>query len=146
MLKSLNFGRRMCRLRAAMWQALHSLINQASVGQSRSSVLNPIQWLLVILIVGFCLSLGFHAPTLLMIVLGVGIALALLLFFAAYVYFGKTNPDALRSESYSLTKLAIQNRLMGDSLAGVRQVPVAEPVTGGGQLLPESSEPKAQQQ
>ena len=81
-----------------------------------------------------------------MIVLGVGIALAPLLFFAAYVYFGKTNPDALRSESYSLTKLAIQNRLMGDSLTGVRQVPVAETVTKEGQLLSETTETKAQQQ
>jgi hypothetical protein len=106
-----------------MWQALHSLIDQANIGQSRSSVLNPIQWLLVILLAGTCLCLLAHSPLWLMIVLGVGIALALLLFFGAYIYFGKTNSDALRSESYSLTKLAIQNRLLGDSLTGVREVP-----------------------
>jgi hypothetical protein len=108
-----------------MWQALQSLINQASIGQSRSSVLNPLQWLLVILIAGNCLSLSLHSPLWLLAILTGGIVLALLLFFGAYIYFGKTNSDALRSENYSLTKLAIQHRLIGDSLAGVREVPTA---------------------
>lgn len=31
------------------------------------------------------------------------------------------NPDALRSESYSLSKMAIERGLVGDSISGVAQ-------------------------
>jgi hypothetical protein len=110
-----------------MWQAFHSLINQANIGQSRSSVLNPIQWLLVILLAGTCLSLFLHSPLWLLTILAGGIVLALLLFLGAYIFFVRTNSDALRSESYSLTKLAIQNRLLGDSVTGIRDVPTSAP-------------------
>lgn len=129
-----------------MWQPLQSLINQASIGQSRSSVLNPIQWVLVILLAGTCLCLLSHGPLWLLVLLGIGIALALLLFFAAYVYFAKTDSDALRSESYSLTKLAIQHKLMGDSLTGVREVLVPTSAAGDQPGLPEEVAGKAQQQ
>lgn len=45
--------------------------------------------------------------------------LVLLLFLSSYVYFMRTNPDALRSEQFSLSKLAIEKGLIGDTLSGL---------------------------
>jgi hypothetical protein len=48
---------------------LDSIYKQAGIGQSRSSVLNPLQWMLVILVGGLALSLGLHAPSWLLVFL-----------------------------------------------------------------------------
>jgi hypothetical protein len=95
------------------------LLQQANIGQSRSSVLNPLQWTLVILVFGVAACLLFHAPPWLVILFAVMLALALILFLGAYVYFASVNPDALRSEQFSLSKLAIEKGMLGDSLAGL---------------------------
>lgn len=101
---------------------LQSWLKHASIGQSKTSVLNPVQWLLVILFAGEGLLLWLHAPAWLMIVVGVGIATVLLLFVAAYLYFMRINPDALRSEGYVLSKLALEKRVLGDSITGLHEV------------------------
>ena len=44
----------------------------------------------------------------------------LVLFICAYVYFGFTDPDALRSEHYALSKLRIERGVLGDSVGGLR--------------------------
>ena len=103
--------------------SLGYLLQQANIGQSRSSVLNPLQWMLVILVFGIGICLLFHAPTWLVVLFAVMVALALALFLLAYVYFARVNPDALRSEQFSLSKLAIEKGLLGDSLAGLQPAP-----------------------
>jgi hypothetical protein len=40
------------------------------------------------------------------------------LFLAAYVYFAMKNPDALRSERYGLSKMALQMSRLGDTAKG----------------------------
>jgi hypothetical protein len=96
------------------------LLQQANIGQSRSSVLNPLQWMLVILVFGIAVCLLGHAPLWLVILFAILLALVLALFLVAYVYFARVNPDSLRSEQFSLSKLAIEKGLLGDSLAGLR--------------------------
>jgi hypothetical protein len=44
----------------AMPFSLGYLLQQANIGQSRSSVLNPLQWTVVILVFGIGVSLGVH--------------------------------------------------------------------------------------
>lgn len=41
------------------------------------------------------------------------------LYLGAYLYFMFTDKDALRSETYSIQKLAIERGLRGDDLTGV---------------------------
>jgi hypothetical protein len=123
-----------------MWHPIESLLNQASIGQSRTSVLNPIQWFVAILLSGFCIALIVHAPTWFTVLVGVGVGLAFALFFGAYIYFCKKDPDALRSENYSLTKLAIEKRFLGDSNVGLQLVGSAEEHSAGKLLSLEASE------
>jgi hypothetical protein len=47
------------------------------------------------------------------------LCLCFLLFIVAYIYFCITNPDALRSEKFALTKMAIERGISGDNLAGI---------------------------
>jgi hypothetical protein len=91
---------------------------QSEIGQSRSSVLNPLQWGLVILIGG---AVGSHlagSPQWITTLLALAVVANFILFIFAYIYFMAKDPDALRSESYSLSKLAIQRGLIGDNIHG----------------------------
>lgn len=49
----------------------------------------------------------------------VATALAIIVYVGSYIYLLRVNPDALRSERYSLEKLAIEKGVYGDSLTGV---------------------------
>lgn len=105
-----------------MWRLLESLLHQARIGQSRSSVVNPLQWTLVILITGILCFLLVHAPVWLIEIFGIALAVIILLLVFAFVFFMVTNPDALRSERYSLVKTAMEKKFVGDSLTGLREV------------------------
>lgn len=100
--------------------SLSYLLQQANIGQSRTSVLNPIQWLLVILVAGIGICLMFHSAAWLVVLFAAMLIIGLVLFFGSYIYFVRTNPDALRSEHFSLSKLAIEKGLVGDSLSGLK--------------------------
>ena len=50
--------------------------------------------------------------------LGVFTAITFLVYLAFYIYFALTDPDALRSESYSIQKLALEKGFLGDSIIG----------------------------
>ena len=52
-------------------------------------------------------------------------AAVLALLMVAYVFFMVKAPDALRSEKYSILKTAMEKRLVGDSLTGLREAIVA---------------------
>jgi hypothetical protein len=97
----------------------NSLLQRADIGQSRSSVLNPLQWALVILLGGVLGSVASGAPRWLTIGLAICVFALVALFIAAYVYFMLTDPTPLRSESYSLSKMALERGLMGDNLSGL---------------------------
>jgi len=100
---------------------------QTDIGHSRTSVLNPVQWIVVILIFGAALLALAHAPVWLMIGIGVCAFGGFVLFVFSYIFFMIKDPDALRSESYSLQKLALQKGLVGDNLQGLIQADAISP-------------------
>jgi len=97
---------------------LQTLVNKADIGQSRTSALNPLQWLTVILGVILLIGIAISAPIWLLIsLLCLLVASVLLLLFAfGYFMFAK---DALRSEKYVFSKLALEKGLIGDDLVGL---------------------------
>jgi hypothetical protein len=105
-----------------MWRPLQALLHIARVGQSRSSVINPLQWTMVPLLFALLAVLLAHGPTWLLLFFAGLICLVVLLLLGAYIYFMIKNPDALRSETYSLARTAIEKPLLGDSLSGLREV------------------------
>lgn len=120
--------------------SLNYLLQQANIGQSRSSVLNPLQWMLVILVFGIAVCLLCHAPLWLVILFAVMLALLFVLSLVAFVYFARVNPDSLRSEHFSLSKLAIEKGLVGDSLAGLQPSP--DFLLTDAQVVPKDPTPK----
>lgn len=105
-----------------MMKAIQSLLQLAHIGRARSSVINPLQWALVLLVFGLLAVLVVRGPAWLLVFFVVLICLIILLLSIAYVYFMIKNPDALRSETFSLAKTALEKQTVGDSLSGLRQV------------------------
>ncbi|WCJ61877.1 hypothetical protein [Agrobacterium tumefaciens] len=89
---------------------------------SRSDVLKPLAWLITILISATIMLTYVKAPENL-IYLSFGLAgVTTLLYFFAYVFCLLKDRDALRSEKYSLNKMAIEHGLLGDSNTGVFEI------------------------
>ena len=118
---------------------LKSLFQQAEIGRSRSSVLNPLQWTLAILGGVLLLMLIFHPPEFYTKCVLFLFMACVVLILVAYLIFIRIDPDALRSEHYSLSKMAIERGLVGDSLSGL-----FNPASLSGQLVqtPQLIEPR----
>src|SRR5712692_1602050 len=102
-----------------MTDYLKALFQRADIGQSRSAITNPLQWAIAILIAGILLLWRAVDPGWILAVLTIFLCLFMLLFIGAYIYFSVKNPDALRSEHFALSKIAIEHGLIGDNLHGL---------------------------
>jgi hypothetical protein len=105
---------------------LRTLIDSASAVGARSSALTPLQWLIGILGSTTLGAAYAQAPALLVWLLGIATVISAGILVRAYWYFMKKDPDALRSEKYSLSKMAIERGYVGDSTTGLRRAPVPE--------------------
>jgi hypothetical protein len=101
-----------------MLERMDSLLKLAQIGQSRSSVINPLQWTLVMLLIAILALAGIRVPTWMLIFFVCAFGGTLCLLFCAYLFFMFRNPAALRSEKFSLAQQVIDNRLLGDSVSG----------------------------
>ena len=85
---------------------------------SRSDALKPLAWLILTLTTTSVLLVYVAGPAWLLIVAAGLLAAAIALYFIAFSFCLKDR-DALRSETYSLHKIAIEHGLTGDSITGV---------------------------
>lgn len=92
-------------------------------------MLNPLLWMFGTSLAGTGVLVTAQAPTALLVVMGIIDAALFLMFAVFFVMFALKNPDALRSESYTLSKMAMEKGLFGDHAAGVRRVEDAPEVT-----------------
>src|SRR5580692_9270641 len=102
-----------------MLEYLKSWTHLAEIGQSRSSITNPLQWAMVILIGGMVLLILVHTPVWVVATLFACLLLVIVIFAYAFLYFMHTQPDVLRSEHFHLSKMAIERGLVGDSITGL---------------------------
>jgi hypothetical protein len=101
---------------------IQAFLNQATTQGSRSTVLRPLGWLIGICIAGVLGAVRFQAPSWIVWLLGVSIGLGVLLYIATFVFCLLTKKeDLLRSETYSIQKLAIEKGFVGDSMSGLFQ-------------------------
>ncbi len=98
---------------------IRSWFKLAEVGQSRSSITNPLQWAMVILIGAILLCVRLGVARWIVTLLAIGMAVMLVLFVFTYLFFMFKNPDVLRSEHFHLSKMAIERGLIGDNLHGL---------------------------
>jgi hypothetical protein len=102
------------------------LKEQMNATLSRSDVLKPLAWLIGILALSIALFLYAKAPGWLVATLGVSFIVAIFLYFACYLYCLMNDRDALRSEKYSINKMAIEHGVYGDNNSGVISLPSSE--------------------
>ena len=103
-------------------QVVASLREQMQANLSRSDVLKALIWPLGILMSAMLVAIATKAPAWVLIFFAVLLALKTLLYAGAYLFCLMVDRDALRSEKYSLDKLAIESGLYGDSKTGLLDV------------------------
>src|SRR5262249_30298235 len=111
-------------------RVLTALLRQSLQG-SRSTVLASLASLLALLLLATVVAAAAKVTDWLIVPFASLIVVTVLLYLGAYLYFMLTDPDALRSEHYSLGKLAIEKSVAGDDLTGIIEVE-----TGPGTSLP----------
>jgi hypothetical protein len=100
-------------------QLVSHLREQMHATLSRSDILKPFAWLVGILASAFCISLFTKPPEWVLVTLVLTLIAAVLLYGFASIFCLFHDRDALRSEKYSLQKMALEHNLIGDSTAGL---------------------------
>ncbi|MDP9524255.1 hypothetical protein [Pseudomonas putida] len=95
-----------------------SMLQQALASGSRSTVLKPLGWLIALTLAGTITTFKLNPDAWFTHVMGGLCTLSILFYLAGYVYFAITDKDALRSETFSIQKMAIQNGFVGDDTTG----------------------------
>ena len=100
------------------FDVLREYLEHASASGRRSTVLSTLIVMGGVLLVGLVGSLWVSAPEWLLKWLAGLVVGDAVLFGIAFLYFMFKNPDALRSESFELEKMAMDRGFLGDSLQG----------------------------
>lgn len=79
-------------------------------------------WMAFTLASAMIWSVRFGAEQWMQITLATMLAIDFVVFIGLYIYFSLTNTDALRSERFSIQKMAIERNLLGDSVSGLRDI------------------------
>lgn len=101
-----------------MHRFMQGFSSHASAKGARSTALHSLQWALGLLLAAIPPTVWSGAPAWLFAALIVAVVLVLLVFLGAYIYLLTRNPDALRSEEFSLSKMAMEKGLVGDTTFG----------------------------
>ena len=91
--------------------------------------------MLALVIAALLSSIPLNAPDWVLILLGVSSVVVLVLEVVVYVYLLFNDPDALRSERFTIEKMRIERGLMGDTVSGFSRVRAADAI---GKVLPAS--------
>jgi hypothetical protein len=102
-------------------ELVKAFLEQATEQGSRSTVLKPLGWMMAMLIAATISGFGF-CPVWVGIIFATFAALTMCLYLFAYIFFMFKDKDALRSETYSIQKLAIEKGFVGDDMHGVLEI------------------------
>lgn len=105
------------------WELLGGIVQSAIQRGSRSTVLNTLAWMAALLSAALVGSVTAQAKDWIQVFFAVTLGIDFLAFIAAFWFFAVGNPDALRSERFSIEKMAIERGLYGDSRTGLVEHP-----------------------
>jgi len=97
-------------------------LQQALQRNSKSTVLKSLGWLIGILLSATVAASHYGTDKWLVVMLAILDCFVIVTYVAAYVFFAIKNPELLRSEKYSIQKLAIQHGFVGDDKSGFFKV------------------------
>ncbi len=90
---------------------------------SRSNALKHLQWVIALLLTGCIWSTVKKTPEWVSISLLILLIVVVVSYLFSHFYFMFKDPDCLRSEKYSIEKMAIQRGYLGDSTSGMVELP-----------------------
>ena len=102
-----------------MTQGFRHLLRMQNGNGKRSTVLQPIQWVIAIVAAPLAPTIAAGSSNWVSAILLAFLAGILGFFGYAYHHFMKNDPDSLRSEPFTITKMAIEKGIMGDNLIGI---------------------------
>jgi len=108
---------------------IQALLQQAIAEGSRSTALKPLAWLLAMLLPSTLFSAWQKSSSWLTVFLAAVSVVVFAVYIGAFLYLLVHDRDALRSETYSLRKMALQHGAAGDSLSGILDIYEAGPAT-----------------
>jgi hypothetical protein len=97
---------------------IRTFLEHATAQGSRSTVLKPVGWMMLICISATLSAFYLRAQLWLVIMFAVFSGLTMLLYLGTYIYCLLTDKEALRSETYSIQKMAIEKGFVGDDIIG----------------------------
>lgn len=97
---------------------LRLFLRQADALVSRSTTLDPLRWLIIILAAAIFLSFYLGCFTWIIIIFAILTVLVVIIFLIVYIYFMLKNPECLRTEKYLLRKTEIEKGYFGDNVTG----------------------------
>lgn len=97
---------------------LFRMLSEANVKATRSTALRPLVVVFISLIIATLAGAREKLTGWIVVSMGIAAALAFLALLVAYFYLLVKDRDCLRSEKYTLTKLAIEHGLLGDDVVG----------------------------
>lgn len=89
---------------------------------SKSTILKPLGWLLAILVPLFSASYYLKADNWISYSIATLIFIVIVIYLTIYIHAYFKNPELLRSEKYTLTKMAIEKSTFGDSTSGIVEI------------------------
>ncbi|MCX6256815.1 MAG: hypothetical protein NTW49_02790 [Bacteroidia bacterium] len=99
--------------------AIKELFQRSDSSGSKSTVLKPLTWFISIIIGGLILLIKIDAPLWVVIMFSIVMGIVIIVFLFSYLYCLFTDRDAIRSEKYSIQKMAIEKGLYGDNITGL---------------------------
>ena len=108
-------------------EIIRAFLEQATKQGSRSTALKPLGWLVAMLLPATLASFYFETPDWLGPTLCSFTGLSVASYLGSYFYLLFKDKDALRSERYSLQKMAIEKGVYGDNLTGTIELDSTNP-------------------
>jgi hypothetical protein len=96
-----------------------SFVSGSIAKGARSTALHSLQWTLGILLTALSSLILAKAPVWLTAGVGGSAGCVLIVLLGSHVYLLLRMPDGLRSESFTLSKMAIEKGLVGDNVSGM---------------------------
>jgi len=128
------------------WRAISVFLEQATAQGSKSTILRPFQWLALVFALALIGALRYSAPTWLLVALFTALLVPVVALLVAFFYclFSRREGlvDALRTERYSIQKLAIEKGYVGDSITGTLRRETPDAVAGSTKLISPSEDQK----
>lgn len=124
-------------------QLLRELLSRATADGSRTNALNHLHWMIAAFLVATLASAYNRMPNWVTLFLAAVMLVFLACYLVTHFYFMLRNPDALRSEKFTIEKMAIERGLYGDSESGIQSLARS---TSSGRLLDDGSSRSAADQ